>query len=277
MNRLLTHSVGLLALLCFTIGSARADTPIDFNNLSNGNLVGQDGWLFDHNNPQVGDGTGVDTSKIVFSTGGADLAVHSRGVIPTAQNSSLQQFDANLNNSAFGNALFGLGDAAGNNSIAFGLNVPGNGPQQGASSFYLFDRSSQFSSNHYIASTIPAGTASHWYRLQFMMDFAANSGDGAGSLSYEDLTLGDTAFTPVSGIQNINLGLTAGNAATLDPTTWTHDVIYVADGGSLDNLVVGSTAAATPEPGACALILASGLSGGCLLHRRKIRRTGKKA
>jgi hypothetical protein len=271
MIRFLTHSVGLLALLCFTAGSAIADATIDFNNLSNGNLVGQDGWLFDHNNPQVGDGTGVDTSKIVLSASTADLAVHSRGVIPTAENSFLQQFDANLNSGNFGTALFGLGDGAGNNSISFGLNVPGNGPQGGVSSFYLFDRSSQFSSFHYIGSAIPAATASHWYRLQFAMDFAANSGDGAGSLSYEDLTLGDTAFTPVSGMQNIDLGLTAGNDATLNPTTWTHDIIYVGGGGALDNLVVGSSAAATPEPGDCDLFMASALAGGFVLRRRKFR------
>ena len=263
-------SGSLLTLLCFSACSAGADTTLTFNSLSNGSLVGQDGWLFSHNAPLVADGAGVDTTKVVTVLQGDAIAIRPRGVTPTTTNSSVLEFDSNLN-SNLGTSLFGLADSTGGNSIAFGLNVPGSGPLAGTYAFELFDRSSSFNPAHALFSPLPNGTASDWYRIRLNIDFAANSGDGSGSLSYEDLTLGQTAYTPVTGIQDINLGLTAGNAATLDPTTWTHDWFYVATNGTLDNLSVNTVAApSTPEPGTYALLTAGGLSG-LLLRRRRDR------
>lgn len=267
-------SVGLLALLCLTTGFAHADT-INFENLSNGSLIGQDGWISLFNTPVVSPGFGVDATKIVSVSGTNAVAMRPRGVAPTAQNGSVLQFDANLGGNADSTALFGLAVADGTQSIAFGLNVPGNGPQAHAFSFYLFDRSSQFAASHYVAAAIPAGAEADWYRLQLAMDFTANGGDGKGSISAENLTLGETIFTPIAGLQDINLGLTAANVAALQPTDWTQSELYVASGGALDNLSASAAVAATPEPGAYALILAGGLSGFVLRRHRQNRGCAK--
>lgn len=250
------------SLFCLSVQVARADT-FTFDNLTNGGINGQDGWISIAGNPSVMDGFGVDTTKIV---GGNEVAQHARSGVPTAANSSVLTFDANLQSSGQASSLFGLADPSGSNGIAFGLNVPGNGPNAGIFSFELFDRSTLFNTDHAIYVTMPGGTTADWYRLRLIIDYTANGGDGSGSLYAQDLTLGDTGFTPITGMQNINLGMTAANMVSYQPANETNLTIYVTGGGVADNL--STDAAATPEPNVCALLASGGLSGNLFLRRR---------
>lgn len=88
----------------------------------------------------------------------------------------------------------------------------------------------------------------HWYQLQLTINQNfADITQSTGSLSYKDLTAGDTTFTAVSGLQNINLGFTATNK----PSLWTDWRIDGAYRQSIDNLsltaAVASLSSTTPS------------------------------
>ena len=128
--------------------------------------------------------------------------------------------------------------------------------------------------------TLPVATGSgnsDWYRLLVNIDYLANGGDGSASLYFKDLTLGQTNFTPVAGMQNLNLGLTASNLANNQVTDWTQYQIRVDSTGMLDNISAGQAInfdAATPEPGSLLLFAASLVScTACLARRRRTRKT----
>ena len=78
-----------------------------------------------------------------------------------------------------------------------------------------------------------------WFRLQFRMDFQANDGNGTGSVDFINLSNNEIAFTPVEGLQNINLNLNSltTNAA---PATWNAMFLQLISGAntffSADNL-----------------------------------------
>jgi len=64
-----------------------------------------------------------------------------------------------------------------------------------------------------------------WYRLCLDIDFTANGGAGAGSLSYMNLSNGDTTFTAIPGLQDLNLNLSLNG--TPDPTLWNAMFLYL--------------------------------------------------
>ncbi len=266
MQRFLTTLLAS-AVAALTVAQASAQS-VNFNNLTPGSLNGQDGWLIEAGNQQVVLGSGIDVTNVVQGSSSSD-ALRSRGISPTAQNTAVWQFDANLwsGNSA---AVFGPAAADGTTNVAFGLEVPGNGAFSGQNTFYIFLRSSDYNSQlHYVAAAMPAGTGSDWFRLRMNVDYAAYSGDGAASFYDEDLTLGDSSFAPVAGLQNINLGLTANNLVFTQPTDLNDYFIYQA-GSELDNLSFTTVPlVATPEPGSVALLFGIGIAGLACTRRHK--------
>jgi hypothetical protein len=62
------------------------------------------------------------------------------------------------------------------------------------------------------------GEITDWYRLCLAIDFSANNGDGAGSLSYMNLSRGDTSFIAIPDMQGLNLKLSLNG--TPDPSQW---------------------------------------------------------
>jgi hypothetical protein len=82
---------------------------------------------------------------------------------------------------------------------------------------------------------------SDWYRLQLRVDLAGYNGSGSGSLYYRNLTAGDTAFTPVVGLQEMRLELEQ-MAPGAEPDQWNAMFLTMRFDGSrhmpsLDNLV----------------------------------------
>jgi hypothetical protein len=57
-----------------------------------------------------------------------------------------------------------------------------------------------------------------WYRICLAIDFAANNGEGAGSLSYMNLSNGDAGLSAIAGLQDLNLRLLSNGAP--DPSGW---------------------------------------------------------
>lgn len=85
-----------------------------------------------------------------------------------------------------------------------------------------------------------AVTSGHTYRLRLQM----NTISGTGSLYIMDMTAGDTDFTPLAGLQNVDLKFTTSN----NPTKWVKFYFQAAKNGSLDNLVLGSGQLSTKYP-----------------------------
>jgi hypothetical protein len=54
--------------------------------------------------------------------------------------------------------------------------------------------------------------ATDWYRICLTINFDANNGDGAGSLSYKNLSQGDSSFTEIIGLQDLDLRLIRNGA-----------------------------------------------------------------
>jgi hypothetical protein len=110
-----------------------------------------------------------------------------------------------------------------------------------------------------------------WVTVRQELDLAANGGMGTASMFYKDLTLGQTTFTPVPGLQNKNANLL--NQAAANKYFW--DYMFMRGGLSgennpMDNFEVGILRAAVPEPGSM-LLITMGLIGlaGCGRRNRR--------
>lgn len=80
-----------------------------------------------------------------------------------------------------------------------------------------------------------------WYRLRLRMNLSTNAGAGTGSLSYMNLTLGDTEYRPVTELQNVNLSLDE-MLPSASPSFWDSMFLVMRFDGSqhmpsLDNVV----------------------------------------
>ena len=99
-----------------------------------------------------------------------------------------------------------------------------------------------------------------WLRMRLEIDLAANGGNGLANAFYKDLTLGQTDFTPIPGIQNKSANLLGQPAA--NKYFW--DRMYLRGGinveeNTIDNLEVGLISV-IPEP-ASMLLVAMGAIG----------------
>jgi len=82
----------------------------------------------------------------------------------------------------------------------------------------------------------------HWVRLRLVMDFTANGGQGSGDVYFQNLTNGDTSLQPVTGLQDINLGLTPGSGDASDPANWNGMWGHMEGAtNELDNILVETT------------------------------------
>jgi hypothetical protein len=290
-------SYGLLAtaLLCCSLAQANLAT-YDFESVvNNTTLVGQDNWVYPLTPPggafdmDVRSGTGSNTTQIAMdavtsSIGGYASRINDGAFSYTAgftQQTWIVQADMRW--AANGLAAVHLGnDLDGDGSIeVFGTTVGASGNLVGYE--YSGNLLRRDSATLTVAGTTVAAPASFdvgdWVRLRLEIDWTKNysltfSGVdyyfGAGWLFYMNLTDGETVFTPVPGLQDVNLGTSTRDFvqsfryAQVDgnPTTFALPGVYIRvdqNSGGLDNLALG-----VPEPSVVAL---AGL--GCLLCLRR--------
>ncbi len=228
MHRFAKIVIGSSLFVAEGAASVQAAATYTFESLTTGtDLAGQDNWVavgFGSVSPTVGVGTGVNATKIAQGkfgfagiarrTNDANFSFPQFSGNETAAVSQFDVFDPTL--TPFGNlgSYFAMGHGSGIGPLV-GFNAGTSAGQGGTGSFDI--REAQNGVNHYAA--FPASVnAGDWLRLTFTQNFTANGGDGAGSLSYQDLTTG-TPLTPVAGLQNINLKLSNMPAGT-GPSTW---------------------------------------------------------
>ena len=253
--------------LCLTARPLLAQS-YDFENLALGTMDGQDGWVdfASTPSPTILHGGGVNTTQVAAATGGSSPYARSRarGIASTVQTDSRMEMDAMLGSAGGSLVVFGVAPASNEDPFAFGLETTA---QPG---FFFFRRSSMFAGNNNLY--IPGASSSDWYRLRVEVDYAANGGNGSANVFEKDLTLGDTVFTPIIGMQNLNLGLTASNLANNQIADWTQFEIRVDGSGQIDNLLSSALVTPVPEPGAVAMLCGMGITGSLFTLRRCQRR-----
>jgi len=247
----------LLTLLgIFTILSINAQnvSEYDFNDLNAGDLDGQDDWatILYTTGPHdffvdlsAGSVASPDGTNAVFYNGsGPGFGRAATRKATSNFNFDLTQADiveieVDIHRNYWG-MFFGVGfDADVNGHIAPGL---ASQPDDGGVHFGI---ASQNPDNNKL--TLPDGstivfTANNtgWCRYKMALDFTANAGKGAVSLSYDPGVTG--VWLAITEIQGVNLGLTPGSGDKMDRTVW-DGVFFQASGGtaSFDNILVSET------------------------------------
>lgn len=231
-------------------------TTYDNENLSAGNLNGQDGWITKGwiNDTPDGYTSEVGTvqngsSGITFSLGGSGVGTSGSRLedgnweMPdnnACDESAFFEFEANI--SLFG-VLVGPGfdkDSDGTIDIFRGNN------QETPVYFWLSAASSPTwglklvpSGGYYAATTVPVsvigGLGDH-VKIKVVIDYQANSGAGSASAFYQNLTNGDTVYQPINGLQDIALTLDFNATDHNNPSLW-NGVTYHFEGAGneLDN------------------------------------------
>ena len=249
-----------LTMTSFLATVSRAAT-YDFETLILGSITNQDNWKIVTRDPHITTPAGTsNTSTKVFvgsgSGGVEDIATRinnanfSFAPFAGTERDAILQLDLRLGPDSIVQSTTAFGhDNDANGTIAVseisrqfgGVYSPGIGIT--VPSFIIYRPSG------FVLGAYPTGMiATDWVRAKLVMDLTANGGDGSGSVFALDLTRGDTIFTPVSGLQNINLQLTTGPA----PTTWDGlfaETVGGTTGGQLDNIT-----ALIPEPATIALL-----------------------
>lgn len=241
------------ALSGFLVCLQTVGAGYDFEGLTQNHFLnGHDNWVDQpgQGDAYIGYGEGYNTSLVVrhLRTVIFDQSAYLTRVndefyrfipIQPNQRNLILQFDVN------GEALaqFGLGCDVNGDGMA--RTYEGEiGPV-----FGTFDRSFQMQEANQGTATSVAFAAvgrsgnsgSDWYRIQFFMDFAANDGEGAGSLRYANLSDGYSQPVAIPQLQDINLGLgRMTNAAP--PSAWNALWVHVRSSGSnvpaVDHLMV---------------------------------------
>jgi hypothetical protein len=263
MLRSLWLGLCCVAIALVTLAAPAHASLYTFENLTvDQNLIGQDNWI--HANTlatsgpemKVRQGTGFNTSKVASPFSGNAQLVRQNDAnfsIPTFTGTEKIYIQVDVK---FGlqQALFGLsafqGATATNDSQSPTIGVARNFmlPPSDTSMFFNFRHFGAGAAPQDfipIADVAPEIQPGDWLTMRLEIDLAANGGNGLANAFYKDLTLGQTDFTPIPGLQNKSANLLGQPAA--NKYFW--DRMYLRGGinvedNSIDNLEVGII----PEP-----------------------------
>jgi len=206
----------------------------NFNGLTPGLLVGQDGWTaFVSGDANVVAGTGVNPSQVIAPS---DVNINSflartndanYTFTPLSNTTTDQVFEfdfrgTNLDDGGYDRAVLNFGGPGLPN---FGID--GIGP---VNELFYIRGENAIEYGEPIAGAVGNGD---WVRLRLTVNFPA----GTGSFSYKNLTTGAATYTPVASLQDINLGITT------DPAAWDRMTMIMYQAGAdqvfVDNFGVG--------------------------------------
>jgi hypothetical protein len=257
-----------------------------FENLNLGaDLVGQDNWTYltgttsPSNQAKVLVGTGFNTSKVASPfSGDMQLGRENNGSfsIPTFTGTEKIYYQADFQYGTQLNVMTLVKDTESPAYVVdsfapwIGFSATGSGPTFAMNFNYRSFGTAPPPQLHIpVASVAPEIQTGDWVTLRLELDLPGNGGNGTASAFYKDLTLGQTSFTPIPGIQNLS-GNLSGYAA---PVRYSWDEMFIRGGISngnncFDNIEVN---AIIPEPSSMLLIAigAIGLAGCGRRNRRK--------
>ncbi len=243
--------VGVYAGLVLLAGGAAtlsAAVTYTFESLASGSLVGQDNWSMPVGNtsPQVGNGAGADQTKVAMYGGAGVLpawrpndGAFSFGVFSNTATTAYLEFDAReadlvANSTERFYVFYQNSNGVYSTSPWIGLN---------GGSFEVRGANGGSVTTVPVAAGIDVGD---WVRLRLVMDFTDTSGGRSGSMDayYVNLTDNQSSYTPISGLQDINMQLNRNQSL---PSTWNALAIRFdvssGSGRQVDNLTVN-----VPEP-----------------------------
>lgn len=238
------------ALFANTAGAAAIYT---FDGLDNGSLTGQDAWAtyLTYTGFSVLDATdpGINTSKVALSTAGSPAfsirpndATFAFPLLSATATGATLQFDIKASLSTTASTYFGL---AGNVDGTPGINTT----SERSPAFGIIN--GVFGIQHLggTAGLADLGTPESkgvaegdWLQMQMVIDFTANSGNGAATVWYKNLTQGESDFTRLTS-NPVNLNLTTrytGVYTTMqDPANWNSMIIARGNPTAMqaDNLI----------------------------------------
>jgi len=291
MNHIKASLLALAAAGLFAPQMFGAVVTYDFEGLTAGALAvngtvggvgNQDRWYTYASQPStvVATGTGIDTTKVAtnvtFST--SSYGIRNFGATPFYSGTETSaefhvDFRLGAGSTAGYFSLLGNGNATyafgGSQTTAIGVRMTiataTNGTSVDFGLAYGGTAGSTATQNVTFAS-MGGASIGDWIQLKMVMDFTANTNDGAGTLWYKDLTLGQTSFTQLTTIGTRNLGLTTETAG-FRAANWNQVFMRVGTGAggafpAVDNIAM------VPEPATWAL-LAFSLTSVMVLRRRR--------
>jgi hypothetical protein len=230
---------------------AQTEYEYDFNNISSGDLDGQDNWstILHTTGPSdfiidyaIGSTASHDgTLAAFYNAGGAGYGRTATRKATSNFNFDLTESDIieleiDMHRNWWG-MFFGAGfDADGDGHIAPGLSTE---PDDGG--IYMNIAAQNLDNNKIV---LPDGNSvtftaenSGWCRYKIILDFTANDGQGAVALFYDPDITGE--WISISEVQGVNMGLTPGSGDKQDRTVW-DGVFFHASGGTagFDNILI---------------------------------------
>ncbi len=270
MKSNLTQASGLffaLSALCFLPCSAVRGVSYDFDAYSLGDLNGQSGWGSEGFNGasgiQIADGSFNSTRFSLFNDAGA-----GRGA--SAWNQSA--FSA-LNGSETVTLQFDFrAGTTQSNYVGIGWdNGSGKVTLNSAANRHGFEIKTDlgggigtFLNGSSLGTDAGGFTDGGWYTIRVTMNLGANG--GAGLFSVASKVANASSFDPVTGLQNIGLGLDALGMSASDPDLW-NTLWFHNEGGfaGVDNLLI----TAVPEPAPIALFTGGAVAMALLIFKRR--------
>lgn len=266
MSRSALRLFGLSLACCLSFIVSVASQPAyaaltyTFDSLTTGTLAGQDGWA-----DFIGAGSNHTVASVIPSHLGVPTNVvtgfdqsartndgnYSYDPLSPSDTAAVIQFDVNSMNGG-DTAVFALGRDLG---TIDGTRHSRLGPQFGLYGSTFMIRGATEGS---ITQTSLTGTDSttDWYRMQLVVDFTANGGNGAGSVFLQNLTDGEVGYRAIAGLQNINLQILNMEAASENPASW--NSLYLRSSGTqtmFDNLQPSPLPPPPPAPEPSSLLL----------------------
>jgi hypothetical protein len=239
------------------IGGLTIVHPVyDFNSLSNGNLNGQDGWKTSVY------GTGGDGQVITWTSNGSKAVQYDRsgsnfGVSGTRLNNAAYRFPQQGAGKtiveidvqpAYWGMVFGMGLDANGDGLFSTADIKNSSASNTDMAWWVkFGKNEngwQFYSKGTAATTTGNGGTGNsltYARVRVVLDYAANGGSGSASVFVRDLEVANSAFAPVSELQNLSLGLDAVATGVTNPRNWNGLGFHIEGAtGVLDNLSISN-------------------------------------
>lgn len=258
-----TITIFLLTLIfAFSLQAQVTEYIYDFNDLTEGNLNGQDEWT-----TVVNAGGTTNEMDVAYAYQGAVSYDGTKAVFygqsggnygRTGSRESQENFPFDFTNgglveieidihTGWWGTLFGFGyDANGNgylmpaqetiinienNEGGFGFHI-GNKDLPQILSFFMPDGST-------FTFTFPLEETNGWHRYKLFLDLDANDGEGSITMFVAEME-GD--FVPVQEVSDINLGMTPGSGTSSDPATWSKVFLHATGGTSgFDNILISQS------------------------------------
>ena len=209
----------------------------DFEGLAAGNLDGQDGWVTEKSSSvdmTVADNSHDGSTGLTFNQSSASASASKLNTIPDLSNASLFAFEADIAKNLWGTQV-GIGAdnnddgkiSASDNELAIAIRPSDHDDQL---QLLLADGSTQ-------TVAFPAANDNAWASFRVEIDLEANSGAGAVTVKYKDISAGDSEWITVSGLEDINAGLNPSASDHTNPDNWNGTFILGdGQGVNVDNL-----------------------------------------